>query len=67
MTRKLIVKLLPNTERKVRWYYTEYYAHWIDNEITVTELENEPIFEGSYRYDDSLFIDKSDCVIVKEL
>lgn len=67
--RKLEVRILPNTRDYKKWYYEDKNSHVRDKNITVFELDSEPIFENSYRYGHggSYFIDKEDCVIIKVL
>jgi hypothetical protein len=64
--RKIKIKILPNDKCKTKWYYKEKHKNLISLTLTVTELDDEPVFKNCYRYDNgSLFIDKEDCIIIK--
>lgn len=66
-SRKLIVKIKPNTEGKTKWYYNDSNKHMIGKELTVMDYVDEPTFTSSYRYTDGLFISWDDCEVVKEI
>jgi hypothetical protein len=66
--RHLIVEILPNTNKKSKWYYGYINTNkgWAGRQINVEEHEFEFVYEDCYRYNDS-FIDKKDCKIIKIL
>ena len=67
--RRLLIEILPNTKNKSKWYYGSINKDkdLTGKQIIVKEHEFEFIFEGCYRYTDSLFIDKKDCNIIEIL
>lgn len=64
--RKLKIRILPNDGYNPKWYYKNS-NNLVGKELIVIEYDDEPIFTDSYRYTDSLFISKSDCVVVNVL
>lgn len=67
--RKLLVKLKPNTENKMKWYYSDRNNHMLNRSLAVREEDDEPFFDNSYRFGHggSYFISKDDCIILDEL
>ena len=67
--KRLLIEILPNVNNKSKWYYgyINKDKDWTGKQVKVKEHEFEFVFEGCYRYTDSLFIEKKDCKIIKTL
>lgn len=62
----ILIKIKPNTQNKIKWYYDKNRAdsvNWVGKTMRVRESEN-PYFPNKWQMNGSFFVDKEDAEVV---